>query len=134
MRDLLMETEKKQIKIIIEHLIKECETDESLRNNIETKIKNTPLGMFKYIKDKAQKEAVDGCAMIEDSKVYEWAREYWNDYEEKEKVDNPVSVPKEDYKEALDKAIKTAIKETKEDKKKRELKDLYEDDLFGGEF
>ena len=124
MRDLILETDKMQIRIILQHLIKECENDESLKNNIETKIKNTPLGMFNYIKEKAQKEAVDGCAMIEDSKVYEWAREYWNDYEETDK-------PKETPKPREEKVIKEAIKEKKQ---KRELKDLYEDDLFGGAF
>ena len=124
MRDLILETDKMQIRIILQHLIKECETDESLKSNIETKIKNTPLGMFNYIKDKAQKEAIDGCAMIEDSKVYEWAREYWNDYEETDK-------PKETSKPKEEKAIKEAIKEKKA---KRELKDLYEEDLFGGAF
>ena len=53
------------------------ETDESLKNNIETKIKNTPLGMFNYIKDKAKKEAVDRKGVklflksLEDSEVVE---------------------------------------------------------------
>lgn len=125
MRDLILETDKMQIRIILQHLIKECETDESLKNNIETKIKNTPLGMFNYIKDKAKKEAVDGCAMIEDSKVYEWAREYWNDYEESDKAEETKPTPR------IEKQIKEAIKEKKA---KRELKDLYEDDLFGGAF
>ena len=125
MRDLILETDKMQIRIILQHLIKECETDDSLKNNIETKINNTPIGMFNYIKGKAQKEAVDGCAMIEDSKVYEWAREYWNDYEEKDKVEETTPTPR------IEKPIKEAIKEKKE---KRELKDLYEDDLFGGAF
>lgn len=128
MRDLILETDKMQIRIILQHLIKECETDESLKNNIETKIKNTPLGMFKYIKDKAQKEAVDGCAMIEDSKVYEWAREYWNDYEENDK-------PKEQEqmnKEIIERTNRVVAKHEKEKKQKRDIKDLYEDDLFGG--
>ena len=39
MRDLILETDKMQIRIILQHLIKECETDESLKNNIETKNK-----------------------------------------------------------------------------------------------
>ena len=126
MRDLILETDKMQIRIILQHLIKECETDESLKNNIETKINNTPIGMFNYIKEKARKDAVDGCAMIEDSKVYEWAREYWNDYEENEKQKETTPTPR------IEKTIKEAVKEKKQ---KRELKDLYEDgDLFGGEF
>lgn len=126
MRDLILETDKMQIRIILQHLIKECETDESLKNNIETKIKNTPLGMFNYIKDKAQKEAVDGCAMIEDSKVYEWAREYWNDYEEKDKVEETNIKPQNVEVKKTEKKVETP--------KKREIKDLYEDDLFGGAF
>ena len=90
------------------------------------KIKNTPLGMFNYIKDKAQKEAVDGCAMIEDSKVYEWAREYWNDYEEKDKVEETNIKPQNVEVKKTEKKVETP--------KKREIKDLYEDDLFGGAF
>lgn len=124
MRDLILETDKMQIRIILKHLEKECETDNSLKNNIETKLNNTPLGMFNYIKEKARKEAIDGCAMIEDSKVYEWAREYWNDYDETNK-------PEETPKSKEEKVIKEAIKEKKQ---KREIKDLYEDDLFGGAF
>ena len=50
MRDLILETDKMQIRIILKHLEKECETDNSLKNNIETKLNNTPLGMFNYIK------------------------------------------------------------------------------------
>lgn len=124
MRDLILETDKMQIRIILKHLEKECETDNSLKNNIETKLNNTPLGMFNYIKEKARKEAIDGCAMIEDSKVYEWAREYWNDYDETNK-------PEETPKPKEEKVIKEAIKEKKQ---KRDIKDLYEDDLFGGAF
>ena len=124
MRDLILETDKMQIRIILKHLENECETDSSLKNNIETKLNNTPLGMFNYIKEKARQEAIDGCAMIEDSKVYEWAREYWNDYDENEKPQEQPK-PKEE----------TIIKEYKAEKKqKREIKDLYEDDLFGGAF
>ena len=129
MRDLILETDKMQIRIILKHLEKECETDNSLKNNIETKINNTPLGMFNYIKEKARKEAIDGCAMIEDSKVYEWAREYWNDYEETEK-------PKEQEQinnEIIERTNRVVAKHEKE-KAKREIKDLYEDDLFGGAF
>ena len=124
MRDLILETDKMQIRIILKHLEKECETDNSLKNNIETKLNNTPLGMFNYIKEKARKEAIDGCAMIEDSKVYEWAREYWNDYDETNK-------PEEQPKPKEETIIKEAIKKKKQ---KREIKDLYEDDLFGGAF
>lgn len=130
MRDLILETDKMQIRIILQHLIKECETDSSLKNNIETKLNNTPFGMFKYIKEKARKEAIDGCAMIEDSKVYEWAREYWNDYDETEK-------PKEQEqmnKEIIERTNRVVAKHEKEKKTKRDIKDLYEDDLFGGAF
>ena len=130
MRDLILETDKMQIRIILKHLEKECETDSSLKNNIETKLNNTPLGMFNYIKEKARKEAIDGCAMIEDSKVYEWAREYWNDYEETKK-------PKEQEQmnnKIIERTNRVVAKHEKEKKQKRDIKDLYEDDLFGGAF
>jgi len=130
MRDILLETDKAQIKIILEHLIQECEKDDSLKNNIETKIKNTPLGMFQYIKKKAQEFAVDGCAMIEDNKVFEWAREYWNDYEETDiPKEEKIETPKTTYEKKKEKEAKQQEKQ-----QKRELKDLYEDDLFGGAF
>ena len=40
---------------------------------IPSKIKDC----FKYITSEARKKAVSGCAMIEDSVVYKWARDYY---------------------------------------------------------
>ena len=130
MRDLILETDRMQIRIILKQLEKECETDSSLKNNIETKLNNTPLGMFNYIKDKARKEAIDGCAMIEDSKVYEWAREYWNDYDETNKPEEQEQM----NNEIIERTNRVVAKHEKEKKQKRDIKDLYEDDLFGGAF
>lgn len=32
---------------------------------------------FAYVKEQARKQAVDGCAMVQDAEVYKWARDYY---------------------------------------------------------
>ena len=50
------------------------EKDECLRTlYLPSKIKDC----FRYITEQARKKAVNNCAMIEDSVVYKWARDYY---------------------------------------------------------
>ena len=60
---------------------------------------------FNYITEQARKEAVSGCAMVEDSVVYKWARDYYIEV-----------LPKEAEKEAVEIVQKKAeiITEKKE--------------------
>lgn len=56
------------------YLDEQSENDDCLRSfYIPSKIKDC----FKYITSEARKKAVNGCAMIENSVVYKWARDYY---------------------------------------------------------
>lgn len=63
-----------QVLAVKKYLDDLSEKDECLKTfYIPSKIKDC----FKYITSEARKKAVSGCAMIEDSVVYKWARDYY---------------------------------------------------------
>ena len=130
-----LKAEKKQVKVICDYLIELCKSDENLVRAINEKEKNSVSGMFKYIKDKARKEAEDGCAMIQDQIVFDWAREYWLDYEDEE-VKN--EIPKLNTDDIVAKTERIVAKHKKiEEKQAKEeaFNKLYDGlDLFGGDF
>ena len=70
-------TEKKlspQVLAVKRYLDDLSEKDECLRTlYIPFKIKDC----FKYVTEQARKQAVNNCAMVEDSVVYKWARDYY---------------------------------------------------------
>lgn len=132
-----LKAEKKQVKVICDYLIELCKSDENLVRAINEKEKNSVSGMFKYIKNKAQKEAEDGCAMIQDQVVYDWAREYWLDYEEKDKPN--ITETQKEIKESVEAKTERIVAKHKklEDKQAKEeaFNKLYDGlDLFGGDF
>jgi hypothetical protein len=69
---------EKYIEIIMNHL--NSMEDETLKARLES-LKGKEEEMFDYVKSQAQKEAKNGCACIEDTKVYSWAREFYIDYD-----------------------------------------------------
>lgn len=69
---------EKYIEIIMNHL--NAMEDETLKSRLES-LKGKEEEMFEYVKSQAQKEAKNGCACIEESKVYSWAREFYIDYD-----------------------------------------------------
>lgn len=63
-----------QEEIIKKYLDEQSTKDEALRAlYVPAKIKDC----FAYIKSEAKKQAKNGCAMIEDSVVFKWARDYY---------------------------------------------------------
>ena len=63
-----------QEELVKKYLDGQIESDEALKSlYVPSKIKNC----FSWIKEQAKKQAVNGCAMIEDSQVYKWARDYY---------------------------------------------------------
>lgn len=71
------------------YLDEQSENDDCLRSfYISSKIKDC----FKYITSEARKKAVNGCAMIEDSVVYKWARDYYIEVLPKEATKEEVEV------------------------------------------
>lgn len=56
--------------------------NENASENLTEKInsgKKTMEGCFDYIKNEAKKQAVKGCACIEDQEVYGWAMHYFEE-------------------------------------------------------
>lgn len=61
---------------IISHLIKRCEEDPGLAEDIIQEHK-TWIKCFTYIRSQAKKQAKGNCAVIRDDLVYEWAEDYF---------------------------------------------------------
>lgn len=99
-------------KPIIEHLLKRCEEDAGLAEDI-LKVGKTWENCFSYLTSKAMKLKVGNCAAVEDEVVYEWAEDYYR------KEDKPDPAKKADTKKSIEKKIieKVAEREKKEPKK-----------------
>lgn len=77
----LEKTKDMQQNAIIQFLENERKGDEYLDKAITKCPEKEFSSCFNYIKEKAKALAVNGCAMIEDKTVYEWAKEYFIDYD-----------------------------------------------------
>ena len=81
-------------KLVADALIKRCRESNALSADV-LKEGKTLSGCFRYIRDNAQKQAKNGCAVIEDSVVFEWAEDYYHAKDEpKPKTETPKSAPK----------------------------------------
>lgn len=65
---------KTKIDVIYQHLMTIPGMGEKMRNP-----KKTITDMFKYIENQARKQAVKGCAMVEDQEVFGWAVHYYDE-------------------------------------------------------
>ena len=65
---------KTKIDVIYQHLMTIPGMGEKMRNP-----KKTITDMFKYIENQARKQAVKGCAMVEDQVVFGWAVHYFDE-------------------------------------------------------
>lgn len=63
------------IKMVVDHLLSLDGMKEKMEDE-RVSIEN----MWQYIRKKARKEAVNGCAMISDDVVYGWGRHYYDEY------------------------------------------------------
>lgn len=72
----LKKLDKKYAQAIASYLLTRIETDECLKEKIEVTSK-TLIGCIDYCKNEAREQAEDGCAMIPDDEVYEWAVHYF---------------------------------------------------------
>lgn len=118
----------KQCQIVCNYLKELCNNDGYLRNAILEKENNSVDGMWKYIKDKAKKEAINGCACIEDNIVFSWARDYWLDVVDT-KQEEPV------HNDIADKTERIVAKHEKQrikEENDKKFNSYYESDLFGG--
>lgn len=83
-------------EIIKEYLERECEKDIALKAAYKA---DAIHKCFAFITSQAKKIAVNNCAMVEDVKVYKWARDYYFDIlpNEKEKKTAPENDELEEY-------------------------------------
>lgn len=81
---------------IIEYLLKRCEEDEGLAQDVIQEHK-TWKKCFDYIFDQARKQSKGKCAAVRDDVVYEWAEDYYH-------KDDKAEEDKKAKKEAEDKA------------------------------
>ena len=82
-RILASEIKDKALLKIVDYLLTRQNMNEKYLNE-EKSLKQ----MISFIKDSAQKEAKDGVAMIEDDVVYSMAIHYWDEPNEKLKLEN----------------------------------------------
>ena len=84
----MAENEDPQVLAVKKYLDEQSKSDVALQTLFRPeKIEDC----FAYIKEQARKLAVDGCAMVEDSLVYKWARDYYID-ELPKKAETPPDV------------------------------------------
>ena len=99
-----------QVLAVKRYLDEQSGKDDCLRSfYIPSKIKDC----FKYITSEARKKAVSGCAMIEDSVVYKWARDYYIEVLPKEADKKTVEVVQkkaEEVKPVAEKKEVTVVK------------------------
>lgn len=115
-------------EIIKEYLERECEKDSALKAAYKA---DAIHKCFAFITSQAKKVAVNNCAMVEDVKVYKWARDYYFDIlpNEKEKKTAPENDELEEYDEE---EIIEAAKEPKKNGKKKQTEPEKEEIEFVG--
>lgn len=97
-------------KMVADALVKRCKESKALCEDV-LKANKTLANCFEYIKSKAKKEAKNGCAVVEDDKVYEWAEDYY--HAQNLDIDKPkpkTEAPKYDVKKAIAQAQASVAK------------------------
>lgn len=124
-------TQKNFADPIIAYLLKRCEEDQGLAEDVMQEGK-TWNKCFNYIVEQARKQSNGRNTAVEDRVVYEWAEDYYHKYEKpetakKEKDKKPATTKKTEAPAKKVAEIKKDIQETKDDSKvpeKPEKKDV----------
>lgn len=114
-------TQKNFADPIIDYLLKRCEEDQGLAEDVMQEGK-TWNKCFNYIVEQARKQSNGRSAHVEDSVVYEWAEDYYHKEEKpetakKEKDKKPATTKKTEAPAKKVTEIKKDIQETKDDSK-----------------
>lgn len=114
-------TQKNFAESIIAYLLKRCEEDQGLAEDVMQEGK-TWNKCFNYIVEQARKQSNDRSTAVEDRVVYEWAEDYYHKYEKpetakKEKGKKPATTKKTEAPAKKVTEIKKDIQETKDDSK-----------------
>lgn len=114
-------TQKNFAESIIVYLLKRCEEDQGLAEDVMQEGK-TWNKCFNYIVEQARKQSNGRSTAVEDRVVYEWAEDYYHKYEKpetakKEKGKKPATTKKTEAPAKKVTEIKKDIQETKDDSK-----------------
>lgn len=114
-------TQKNFADPIIAYLLKRCEEDQGLAEDVMQEGK-TWNKCFNYIVEQARKQSNGRSTAVEDRVVYEWAEDYYHKYEKpetakKEKDKKPATTKKTEAPAKKVTEIKKDIQETKDDSK-----------------
>ena len=114
-------TQKNFADPIIAYLLKRCEEDQGLAEDVMQEGK-TWNKCFNYIVEQARKQSNGRSTAVEDRVVYEWAEDYYRKYEKpetvkKEKSKKPATTKKTEAPAKKVTEIKKDIQETKDDSK-----------------
>lgn len=114
-------TQKNFADPIIAYLLKRCEEDQGLAEDVMQEGK-TWSKCFNYIVEQARKQSNGRSTAVEDQVVYEWAEDYYHKYEKpetakKEKDKKPATTKKTEAPAKKVTEIKKDIQETKDDSK-----------------
>lgn len=114
-------TQKNFAEPIIAYLLKRCEEDQGLAEDVMQEGK-TWNKCFNYIVEQARKQSNGRSTAVEDQVVYEWAEDYYHKYEKpetakKEKDKKPATTKKTEAPAKKVTEIKKDIQETKNDPK-----------------
>lgn len=114
-------TQKNFADPIITYLLKRCEEDQGLAEDVMQDGK-TWNKCFDYIVNQARKQSNGKSTAVEDQVVYEWAEDYYHKYEKpetakKEKDKKPATTKKTEAPAKKVTEIKKDIQETKNDSK-----------------
>lgn len=103
-------TQKNFAESIIAYLLKRCEEDQGLAEDVMQEGK-TWNKCFNYIVEQARKQSNGRSTAVEDRVVYEWAEDYYH------KEEKPESVQKENDKKTTEKKAKSTKKVAKKEEK-----------------
>lgn len=110
-------TQKNFADPIITYLLKRCEEDQGLAEDVMQEGK-TWNKCFNYIVEQARKQSNDRSTAVEDRVVYEWAEDYYHKYEKpetakKEKDKKPATTKKTEAPAKKVTEIKKDVQKTK---------------------
>ena len=100
----------KNLKLICEYLLGREDMQEKL-NNPNKSIEK----MFSYVRSKAKKKAVNGCAVISDTEVFGWAVHYYDEEVVCDNAEQPERMTLQYAKDIVKKSVEKKKKTKKEE-------------------
>ena len=119
---------------IMDYLNEVAKQDNALADHLKNEKLKTPSKMMIYISGEAKKEAEKtddkSSICIDDDTVFQWARHYWLDYEEKEVKEKPIQAKVVSTDSKDKKTTTTAKKEVVKEAPQKPTKQVEQISLF----